>query len=54
MRSPPICASVRKSPPSTCFADQGLQNLRDRDGLGEAVDALAATGDSNPCPGCSW
>jgi cell division transport system permease protein len=30
--------------------EQGLQTLRDRDGLGEAVDALAATGDSNPLP----
>lgn len=30
--------------------DQGLQTLRERDGLGEAVDALAATGDANPLP----
>lgn len=30
--------------------EQGLQTLRDRDGLGDAVDALAATGDANPLP----
>ena len=30
--------------------EQGLQTLRDRDGLGDAVDALAATGEANPLP----
>jgi cell division transport system permease protein len=30
--------------------EQGLQTLRERDGLGEAIDALAATGDANPLP----
>jgi cell division transport system permease protein len=29
---------------------QGLVQLRDRAGLGDAIDALAATGDANPLP----
>ena len=45
LRARPEVAAVDVRSP-----DQGLQVLRERGGLGDAIDALAATGDANPLP----